>query len=223
MNQTIDLNDLTKATRRREFEDGLVDFALALGILVFCLLDWFIYSPSGLRWYATALVNFRNLTLIGLIGLAGLIFFGAIGVRRAIDRIRLSTTWRDGFVKPLRRQATWPTILLSVFVMLSMIIGAVWLMDAGRMGTESVLRILVASVGIATGLVYFGMGVSLGLRRYLAVGLAGGVLSAGILLSSVSFSVAWLILGFLWAAVLCLSGAWALWQTLSAKTGFPSE
>jgi len=224
MNQTVDLDGLTKATRRREFDDGLIDFTVGAGYLVLGILAWFLFSPGGVRWYAIALLKNRTLTLFGLASLAVLILVGARGARRAIDRIRASTTWRvSGFVKPLRMQAGWPTMVLSGVVTLGIIIGASWFMAIGRLGAENALRTLVASSGIATGIVYFGMGVAVGLRRYLAVGLAGGILSAVILFMPLSFSVAWLVLGTIWIIVLGVSGAWALRLTLSANLDSSSE
>jgi hypothetical protein len=224
MNQAVDLNGLTKATRRRQFDDGLVDLAIGAGILVLGLLEWFLFSPGGLRWWTLTVVNDRDLALVGVLGLAALIIGGAYGVRRLIERIRISTIWIDsGFVKPLSRQASWPTILFSVAVILGMTIGAAWLMATGRIGTESALRTLVASTGIATGIIFFGIGVSLDLRRYLAVGLVGGALSALILFMSVSFSIAWLILGIVWIVVLGVSGVWALRKALSVSSDSSSE
>lgn len=224
MNQALDLDALTKATRRREFDDGLMDFVIGAGFFVLSMIAWFLFSPGGLRWYAHAVVNHRALTVFGLAILAVVVIIGPFAMRGGIERIRRHTIWRDsGFVKPLRRAVGWPTMVLSVVITLGMIVGAYWLMTLGRIGTEIVLRTLVASTGIGTGIIYFGMGSSLNLRRYLAIGLAGGALSASILFTPVSFSVAWLILGAIWIALLAVSGAWALRKTLLANAELSSE
>lgn len=218
MNRVVDMDSLTKATRRYEFDDGLIDFAVGALFLLSSVYNWFLFSPEGIRWYAIALMTNRALTLFGLAVIAALNIVFLLGARRAIYITRQSTIWRDsGYVKPTLRPTGWPTILLSVVVLLGMNVGAYLLMAIGRINTESILRTLVASVGVGTGILYFGTGLSLGLRRYLAVGMAGGILSAVILFMSVSLSVAWLILGTIWSAALAVSGVWALRQTLSAK------
>lgn len=218
MNQALNLDGLTRAARRREFDDGLMDFFVGAAFLFYGTLCWLVFSPWGMEWYVRALVKHRALTLFGLVILAVVFFAGPLGVRRAIERVRLSEAWRHrGFVKPLRRQASWPTLVLSAVVVVGMIVVAAWLMATGRIPPESVLRTLVASTGIGTGIVYFGMGLSLRLSRYLTVGVAGGILSMAILLVPASFSFAWLLLGTAWVAVLSASGAWALRQYLSAR------
>ncbi len=218
MTQAVDLDGLTKATRRREFDDGLMDFAVGAAFLVFGMLNWFLFSPGGLRWYAIALVNHRGLTILGLVSLAALIITAPFGVRRGIEHIRRSATWRDrGFVKPLRRQVSWPAMGLAFMVTAGMILGASWLMAMGRLSNEIVLRTLIASTGIGTGVIYFAIGVTLDLRRYLVVGLVGGLSSAAILFTSSSFSICWLMFGLVWVAVLAASGAWGLRQTLSVN------
>jgi len=224
MDLPVDLDVLEKTTRKRDFDDGLMDYAVGVIFLVFCLLAWFLFSPQGLRWYALALVNYRTLTMVCLLGLAALVITGPVGLRRLIEHYRISTIWKDsGFVKPLNRQTSWPITLLSVSVALGMILYASWLMTVGKINPESVLRTLVSSSGIATGIIYIGIGTSLNLRRYLIIGLAGGMVSVLILFLPVSFSIAWLILGITWALLLFVSGTWALQHVLSLNKEPASE
>ena len=100
MDLPVDLDVLEKNTRKREFDDGLMDYAVGVIFLVLSLLAWFLFSPQGLRWYALALVNYHTLTMVGLLGVAALVITGPIGLRRLIERFRISTIWKDsGFVK----------------------------------------------------------------------------------------------------------------------------
>ncbi len=219
MNQVVDLDRLTQATRRREFDDGLADFAAGAVILALGLLDWLLFSTAGLAWYATALAKHRALTLAGLLALMLLVVVGAWGARRAIGRIRMSENWRRrGIVRPLRRQIGWPTALAAALTVGGMLAGAATMLANGRIDQDGVLRTLVAAAGVGTGAVYLGIGVSLRIRRYLVVGPAGGVLSALILFSTLSFSAAWLVLGAIWGSLLGASGAWALRQSMASSS-----
>lgn len=216
MNQGVDLDNLTRAAHKREFEDGLMDFALAIAFLALGLIFSFVLSPDVIRWYQSALGNFRTLLLLGVALFLVVLFLVVRGGGRVIEHIRITTIWRDrGFVKPLRRQVSWPTTILAAGVTLVMMVGAAFLMAMGRIDIDTVLRTLVASSGLATGIMYFGMGATLSVRRFLVVGVIGGALSAAILLTSASFSVAWLLMCVIWLTVLSISGLWGLRQALS--------
>jgi len=109
----VDLDALTKATRKREFEDGLMDYLNGAVFLVLGLLAWFFFSPAGLTWYAMAVINYRTITIVGLLCLYGLVITGLLLLRRLIDHIRISVIWKNsGFIKPLHRQTNWPVTLL---------------------------------------------------------------------------------------------------------------
>ena len=224
MNLPVDLNGLEKTTRRREFEDGLMDYLNGAVFLVLGLLAWFFFSPVGLNWYAMAVINYRTITIVGLLCLYALVITGPLLLRRLIDHIRISVIWKDsGFIKPLNRQTNWPVTLLSGSVAIGMILYATWLMTVGRINTENVLRTLVSSSGIATGILYIGISFSLDIRRYLIVGLIGGMISVLILFLPISFSIAWLFFGVIWALLLAISGTWALQQVLSLNKESSSE
>ena len=211
MNTDLDLDELTRRTRRREFDDGLIDFLIGGFILIGCLIVAFIYSASGMQWWANYIIRHRELAIIGLITLIPIYVLIIEGAKRLISRIRRTTFWRDsGFVTPLRLQVSWPINLLATVILLGVVIVSAALMYMGVIGPEALLRSVVSGTGIATGVVYFGMGVSLRLRRYQVVGIVGGLFSAGILLSSVSFAMSWALLGIIWGLVLFISGFWAL-------------
>jgi DNA-binding transcriptional ArsR family regulator len=190
MNHISNLDNLTRTTRRREFDDGLMDFVYASTFLIISLLGWLCFSPKGIRWLATALIFNREITIIGLISLVPLLVLLIFGARRVVDRIRRSIIWVDrGFVKALRWQVSWPINLIAVVVSIIMIITAVGLMRRGSIGQDAVLIALVSSIGVATGIVYFGMGIELKLLRYKWVGITGAVLSVLLIPMPISFSV----------------------------------
>jgi hypothetical protein len=211
------MDNLTRRTRRREFEDGLMDYVLALTFLLVGALGGFFLSPAGLRWYFTQLLRDREVTIIAGLGVFSLFILTLFGARRLIANIRRHTLWKNrGFVKSLRWQVSTRVNLLAGGVLVAMLIAAFVLMRTGLVSSDFVLRTLVAAAGVATGIVLFGVGRELDLGRYRRVGIIGGAASALIILLPLSFSNAWLTLGIGWTIVLAVSGTWALRRSIAA-------
>lgn len=224
MNHITEFDNLTKATRRREFEDGLMDYVLGGTFLIIGLLVWFFFSSFGLRWFIASLLQNREITIIVLVTIFLLLILLIFGVRRAIEHIRRQTLWKNrGFVKSLRWQVSWQINTLASAMAIAMIVIAVWLYSNGYVIQEIVLRTLVSSAGVATGIVFFGMGKALDLQRHKWAGIVGGMLSTLIILMPISFSVSWLVLGIFWMIVLAISGSWALRKSILALREQDSE
>ena len=211
------IDDLTRRTRRREFEDGLMDYVLALTFLLLGVLGGFFLSPAGLRWYFTSLLRNREVIIIGEIGAFVLFILILFSARRLIAYIRRRSLWKNrGFVKSLRWQVSPRVNLLGGGAMIAMLTLAFGLMRNGLVNGDFVLRTLVAAAGVATGIVLFGMGRELEVGRYRWAGIIGGALSTLIILVSLSFSAAWLALGIGWMLILSVSGTWALRKSIAA-------
>ena len=224
MDHITKMDNLTRVTRRRDFEDGLMDFVFAGTFLFIGVITGFFTSQLGLKWYLTSLIRNREITIIAMVTLFLLFIVAVLGAKRAIQRIRRKTLWKNqGFVKPLRWQVNWKINALASGVLIAMLVTAFWLMLNGSISQESVLRTLVSSAGVASGFVLFGMGKELELGRYKWIGAAGGVLSALIILIPISFSASWLVLGVGWMIVFIISGIWALQKSLKALREADSE
>lgn len=220
MNTISDLDQLTLRTRRREFEDGMFDFVLAVSFLLLALLNWLVFSGTGLRWLLLALQWNRELTIMGLLALILLYFLLVMGARALINRIRYQTLWKDsGGVKPLRWQVHWSVSLAACMGFIIVLFAALVLMGRGVIDQPAVLRMFVAGTGVAMGIICFGMGLSLGMGRYRWVGAAGLLLSAVLPFLPLSFASSWLVVGLIWTVVLGLSGSWALRKSLDAAKG----
>jgi hypothetical protein len=215
MNNHIDLDDLTKKTKRLEYEDGLRDFQIGAIFLILFLANWFIFTPAGLELLIRTSIRFKDykdLWLVGLVGLIALIYLLAFGSERVMERIRRATFWKEsGFVKPLR----WGVIpkgvvILATVVLLGIIIGSVWLMSRGILSQDAALRSVPASTGLATAVFFISLGNNLQIRRYVIVGVSGAILSGIILITEMAFATAYLWTGVGWAVILALSGFWAL-------------
>ena len=224
MNHVIKFDDLTKATRKREYDDGLMDYIFGGAFLLLCLLNWYIFSSFGLKWYATRLIQNREITIIASITLIPLLLLSIYGARKMVGRIRQKTLWKNqGFVKPLRWQVSRHISLMAGAVLIAMIIIAAWLMMNGSTSQATTLRTLVSSMGVSTGMVFYGMGKELDLRRYQWIGTAGGMLSLLIIFTPLSFSGSWLMLGVAWMVVFGVSGSWALRKSILAIREQDSE
>lgn len=224
MDNLVEIDSLTRATRRREFDDGLVDILYGIVFLVLGLGNWFLFSTTGLTWFATALVQQREIMIIALVALVPALLLAVLGLRRLIARIRRAYLWKDdGYVEPLQWQVRRSVTILAVLVSVAMIIAAVWLMAAGSLDEAGVLRVLAASVSVGTAIIYLGMGIDLQIRRYIGVGIVGLIPSGIVLARAGSFSESWLLIGIGWMIILTLSGLWALRQSVLTLAGSPSE
>jgi len=210
VNGLIDLDDLTRKTRRMEFDDGLNDLQNGIVFLVLGLLVAFGLSETGARWFISMAIKYGDLVMLIFIvlvaAIAGLLF----GIRWAIDRYRKNSLWvQSGYVRSFRWQVDSRINILAVLVFVIVVTlgfaGMIW----GNFDDGSDVRFLAAGAGIATGVVYAGMGVSLHLRRYLWVGIIGGALCATLLIVPVSFALSWAIMGAIWGVVLITSGVFA--------------
>lgn len=217
MKDITELDRLTKATRRREFEDGLIDFVYGLLFFALGLSCWYIFSANGMRWYLTAFIRNRDIALVGSLLAFGLFILVVAGSRRLIDKLR-HYFWKDlGVVKPLRIQVRWQVQLIATVVAAGIILVGFWLALRGLIDPESVLAVLITAAGISTGIVFLGMGAELKLGRYYAVGVAGILGSLIPILFPLSFSLSWLIFGVIWLVILALSGSWTLYKFASAQ------
>jgi hypothetical protein len=177
-------------------------------------------TPTGATWLVKAVLHDKTLTAIGLIGFFGLYIFVLFGSERLIEHIRRSSLWKEsGFVKPLRWGFNKWIMIGVVAIMLAIIIGTVWLMALGRLSQDVALRSIPASACIGMGVQFFGMGHSLKIRRFFAVGAAGSLLGIAIFFYPFSFGQSWLCFGLGWGVILLVSGAWALNLALSELKG----
>jgi hypothetical protein len=224
MNSLDEIDSLTRMTRRRDFDDGLMDILNSVVFLALGLGSWFLFSAVGMRWWVTALIQQREITIIALLGLTAALVLAIHGSRRLISRIRRSYLWKEsGYVEPLKYPVRKSISIVAGFVTIVIIIVAYWLMVTGSLSEEAVLRTLTVSASVGTAIQYLGMGIDLHIRRYVGVGIAGLIVSAIVLTQSTSFSESWLLFGVGWMAILTASGLWALRQSVLSLAESPSE
>ena len=216
MTAVIDLDELTRQTRRQEFVDGLNDLQTGLIFLLMGALGAFLFSTTGMTLYIQALIWNRELTILGLLALLALLVLLAFGSRRVVEYLRGQVLWKgQGQAAPLRAQVRWPATAAVVGVVVVLIIAALVLLPTRPLDLDAVMRALAATSGVGTGILYFAMGRELGLRRLQWASLAGGMLSAVVLFLPLSASASWLGVGGVWAITLFVSGGLALRRRLA--------
>ena len=215
MNEYIDLDSLTRNTRRLEFEDGLNDFQNGLVFLILGLLSAVFMSTTGITWYMRAMMFNSEITTIALLALIPLFYLLTFGVRRLIRRYRKNVLWHDlGEMEPLKVQVDRRISILATAVWLVIVIVGLIVLTGEPMDLDASMRVIAGAGGIATGVIYVAMGQSLALTRYRWVGIIGGFLSALLIVAPLSVSAGWLAFGLIWALTLWVSGAVALRSTL---------
>ncbi len=215
MQNDIDFENLTRQTRRLEFEDGLTDLQNALVFLLLSLMGAVFFSTWGITIYMRAMLFNSELTTITLLALIPLLILLMFGGRRLIHRIRRDYFWRDrGEIVPLKWQVDWRVNLLAAAVWL--VLTLIGLVGVSRGSTEwdAELRVMIGAAGVATGVVYFALGWSMGIRRYLWLGAIGGILSLLLTFIPVPAGYSWVVFGFIWCGLLVISGIYALRRTL---------
>ena len=213
------LDDLTRATRRREFEDGLVDMLNAAVYLIVGLLTASVYSPSSIRWVLHMLATYPELTALSLLGLVPLLAIFLIWAKRAINRIRRTNLWAaSGYVEPLQN-VDWRTSVPALFIVMIWASIGFWGTQQGWLAPDSDLRFLISGIGIAVGVVYLVKGLHIHFSRYIVVGCIGGLLSGMLMFVPFSYAASWVFLGVLWSTILLLSGLVGLIKMLQMKGG----
>jgi hypothetical protein len=215
MSTAVDLDELTRQTRRQDFVDGLNDLQTGLIFLLLGALGAFLFSTAGMTLYVEALVRNRELTILGLVALLGLFALLAFGARRGVEYLRGQILWKDeGQAVPLRVQVRWPATAAAAGVVVILILAALVWLPTSPLDLAAAMRALAATSGAGTGILYLALGSELGLRRLQAAGLVGGLLSAAIFFLPLTAAGSWLALGGIWAATLFVSGGLALRRRL---------
>ncbi len=218
MNTEVNLDELTLKTRRLEYRDGLFDFLLAIIFLVLGGLQYLLSSRVFLSWFIEMRLANPELLLIGSVGAVALLVLIFFGSRKGIDalRRRLRLSYR-GDVRPLYRQVGWPVHVGAAALIITGVIVAAVLVARGSIPEHFLLRSIPALTGVATGIVFTAMGLSLGFKRYLLAGIAGGILSALLFWLPLGLFEGWAWLGFGWAILLIITGSWTFFNALKER------
>jgi len=218
METEANLDKLTLKTRRLEYQDGLFDFLLASMFLVLGGMQYLFFSKVFLSWFIEIRLANPELLLIGSIGVVALLILLLAGSRMGINalRRRLKLNYK-GDVRPLHRQVGWQVqVGAAALIIIGVIVGAV-LFARGSIPEDFLVRSIPALAGIATAIVLTAMGISLGFKRYILAGIAGGLFSTLLFWLPLGMGEGWGWLGFGWGILLIITGSWTFHKALKER------
>ena len=129
---------------------------------------------------------------------------------------RRRVLWKErGQFEPLRWQVDSRTSVLATAVWLVVAIAGLVLFFGRSQDLDSGMRVIAAAAGLATGVIYYALGVSLKVDRYRWVGAVAGLLSLGMMPLPISAAAAWLIFSAIWGLSLLIAGIIAFRHTLA--------
>ncbi|MEE8568711.1 MAG: hypothetical protein V3S81_08870, partial [Anaerolineales bacterium] len=176
----------------------------------------------GMRWLIQLILDlkaiFGDWTRWVSLLLYFLILFSILGGSLWLMRVlRRKWLWREsGWVKPLRMQVPRKANILATAIFLSGIAVSIALLIAGKVDESFVGRMLWAATGWGFGYTLLGMGREIGLRRYIWLGVTGGLASTILLFLPLTFGQTAIVLNGAWALALDTSGAIVLRRASTA-------
>lgn len=204
--------ELIRQTKRYEFSDGLRDLQLAMVLSILGVILWLtfdlIYARTLVRLMYTLGAWVGWLSILMIIVLPVLV---SLFVRKLTTCVRRRWLWREsGMVESLPWLVPrWVTVL-AVSLYLTCVVFSLWLYSIGQVDTTFVLYMLVVAAGWSTGVTLVGLGLTIGLPRYIWLGMIGGLGSTSLLFLPLTFGQIALVFGLSWGFVFSVSGIIAL-------------
>ncbi len=214
MNNQINPETLIKKTQRYEFEDGLRDIQFGIFFLLLGLTYWIGYHPAWWRLlFSVRESGGRFSMMASAVLLFALPVVIMIFMHPLIKRARQHWLWRDsGMVTPLRQIVpTWITIVSAVLFLVSFVIGFLLSPTLGK-HTFFAWNWLWATEGWVLGFLLIALGRHLNLRRYIGLGIVGGLASTVVLFLRDSLNMPVLVFGLIWGLLLIVTGGVVLNQ-----------
>jgi hypothetical protein len=209
-----DIEKIIKKTQRYEFLDGLRDMQLGIYMALLGFTTWLVFQPATVRlilWLRERVDKFGSIVGIFLIVLLPAIV--ALGVQQLMYAIRKRWLWQEsGMVKPLLMVVPRWITFVSVLVLLTGL-GLGLLLQPLFPRPFFVWGALWGSTGLSFGFLLAAMGRHLQIRRYVWVGILGGVGSTVLVFLPLSLVHSVLVWGLGWGVMLVCSGLLALRRT----------
>jgi hypothetical protein len=219
-----DIDKIIKKTQRYEFLDGLREIQLGVYMALLGLTNWIIFQPFWVRFYLWLLDRTDRFTsILAAILLLAIPVLAALGVQQVMYAVRKRWLWQEsGMVKPLRVVVPrWITIV-SVLVLFAGL-GLGLLLQPLFPNQFFIWGVLWGSTGVSFGFLLAALGQHLQLKRYVWVGILGGVGSVAMFVLPLSLGNSVLVLGLGWAVLLIGSGLLALRKTWPQMRAANSE
>lgn len=221
MAENVDVEQLILETRQFEFADGLreIQYGLLLGSIG--LITWVGIHPEWLAYVFRLTQDFGSwavwmaFILIWLIPIAA-----AFGTLALMNFARRRWLWQEsGMVKASRIAVSRRVNIIAAVTLLVGLVVGFRLPPVTAVDEWYAARVLYASMGWASGVFFIAFSRDIGLRRYLWIGLIGGLASTLLLLFPLQFGEAGLVFGLGWGVMLLASGAAVLWGARKKTAG----
>jgi len=194
----LDINQLIQKTRRYEFSDGLRDMQLAILFGFGGLGVWLAFEPFWMEIIGNAVKTFgRWAVWIGMLPVI-LTILAVWGMLWIMNYLRRRWLWREsGMVQASRWVVPTRVNVISFLIILGGLVVGLAFRFVGWAGDAFVLRMLWGATGWGFGYTLAEVGRDIGLRRYIWIGVAGGLLSSVILFLPLNFGKSSLMFGLI--------------------------
>lgn len=210
------VDKLIRQTQQYEFADGLRDLQMAIILGTLGIVSWLtfdlVYAPFLVKLIKALGPWIGWLSILLVIVLPVIVTWGVLGL---MNYVRRRWLWREsGMVKSLSWLVPrWVTVLATTIYLVSVVL-SLGLHFSGRFDALFALHMLVVAAGWSTGVTLVGFGLTIGLPRYMWLGVLGGLISTLLLFLRLSFGQTALVFGLSWGFLFAASGIVLLRRTL---------
>jgi hypothetical protein len=209
MFKKVDTKKIILKTKQYEFADGLRDIQLGIVLIMMGgVWFWLMYQPSWMMFMIQVGRDYgRWAVLVAFLLVYCIPIVAALGMQRVMENIRGRWLWREsGMVKSSRILVPRHINILAVVIFISALLLGLRFQSLLETGDFYLMSLIMVAIGWSFGFTLVGLGVNLKLRRYVIMGVVGGVASTALFLYQSSLTGAGLLSFLGWGLILLISG-----------------
>ncbi|KAA3644680.1 MAG: hypothetical protein DWQ07_14805 [Chloroflexi bacterium] len=202
-----DAEELILKTRQYEFVDGLRDIQLGISFFVMGIF-WYALALNPRIWIFILQLEvdkwIRTIAFSLILGLPVLVILATLPLMKWVRKRWL---WKQtGMVNASRMVVPSRYTLFAVLVFVATVAIGIWLIPVLQTGEFYMWNVILLATGWSFALTLVGMSNYVKIRRYMFIGILGGLVSPAILLFQSSMQAAGLIFLSGWGLLLLGSG-----------------
>jgi hypothetical protein len=222
MIEQVDPREIILKTKQYEFADGLRDIQIGITMIMMGVVWlWLMNQPAWMRLMFQARQDYGRWAPMAVFLLVYCIpVVAALGLQRIMETVRRRWLWREsGMVKASRIIVPTHINVIGVVILIGVLALGLKFQSFLKTGDFYVMSLLMVACGWSFGFTLVGVGANIKVKRYVVVGVIGGLASTASLLSQTSLGGAGLITFLGWGILLIISGAIVLVQVWPAIKG----